>query len=267
MEKQEYFDRVDEAYESLDGAALEQRLLELTEQAGAEYGKQGAFYASMLSELGGFYRGQGRFEESERYFREALTLLESACGKNSPDYATGLNNLAGTLRRMEKYDEAEILFAEALSIYENTVGETHILYASGLNNLSLVSLDRGNELQAAAYLYRAAEILKELPECRDELAAALCNLGSLHRRLGKTELAERELTEAVGMFENELGTRTPHYHASLFALGLTRLNACDVPGAKDALRKARTAAAALYGPDHRETQVIDGYLRRVEEMK
>jgi len=267
MTIEEYFEQVDNAYDALENEALEKRLLELTEQVRKEYGEDGREYAAMCSELGGFYRGQGKFEDSERYFRDALMILVNTIGPDNPDYATALNNLAGTVRRLNRFDEAEMLFNQALTIYGDTVGTKHLLYASGLNNLSLVSLDRGDTEKATCLLGEAADILQGLPECRDELAAALVNLGSLHRQTGELDKAEEELAQAVELFEKELGTRTPHYHAALYGLSLTKINDGKIQEAKELMRKARTAATALYGPDNRETRIIDGYLRRLEEMK
>lgn len=140
----DYFEQVDLAYQTLKGPALERRLRELTDRCRAEYGERGALYGSMLNELGSYYRGQGRYEVSERAFREALELLAQSRGTDSPDYATALNNLAGTHRLMGRLKEAEREFAACLTIYRETLGEGDILYAAGLNNLSLVCLDRGS---------------------------------------------------------------------------------------------------------------------------
>ena len=267
MTIQEYFEQIDTAYDTLNSEELEIRLLALTEQLRGEYGEEGAEYAAMCSELGAYYRGQGRFEESEKYFRDALMLLVNTIGPDDPDYATALNNLAGTVRKLNRPDEAEALFRQALSIYANSVGEKHILYASGLNNLSLVALDKGENDKATALLEQATDILQSLPEYRDELAAALVNMGSLHRQTGAIEKAGKELSQAIELFEKELGTRTPHYHAALYGLSLVRINEGRIPEARELMRKARTAATALYGAGHRETQIIDGYLRRLEDMK
>lgn len=265
MKIETYFEEIDRAYESLSGAELEKSLTTVAEKAGREFGRDGAVYASMCSELGGFYRGQGRFAESEEYFRQALRLLGNVCGTEHPDYATGLNNLAGTLRKQGRFEEAESLFAQALEIYRKTLGEGHILFASGLNNLSLVCLDRGDAAAAGDYLMRASEILDKQPEYRDELAAALCNLGSLHRQTGDRERAEEELLRAVGMFEKELGTATPHYHAALCTLGLVYLEDGQAAKACDYLKRACVAAEKLYGAEHYETKMTAAYRKKAEE--
>lgn len=64
--------------------------------------------------------------------------------------------------------------------------------------------------------------------------------------------ALEERPEALLMFRDELGTDTPHYRASLNALGVVRY----ASGRYDQAKADFSAAAAqrLYGPDHWEVQ-------------
>jgi len=254
MELQHYLEQVDRAYEGSTGRELEGRLTALAEQCGAEHGRDSVPYASLLGELGGFYRGQGRYEESEASFRQALDVLEKRPGRESPEYATMLNNLAGTHRLMGRPDQAEEEFLACLDLYRAAVGEGHVLYASGLNNLSLVHLDRGELEKALALQERAADILAGLPQARDELASALCNQGALCQRLGRLEEAQAGLERALALFRDELGTDTPHYHAALNTLGAVHYAAGRFGDARSCFAQAAQAARSLYGPDHRETQ-------------
>ncbi len=255
MTLEQYLAQVDRAYKTCaPGAELEAQLIALAEQCGAEYGRESAVYASLLGELGGFYRGQGRQEESERQFRHALSLLEDAVGRESPAYATTLNNLAGAHRLLGRYEEAIAEFHDCLELYRKVVGERHVLYAAGLNNLSLVYLDRGELEEALALQEQAADILSELPQAREELASALCNQGTLCQRLGRLEEAQAKLEAALTMFREELGTDTPHYHAALNSLGAVHYAAGHFGAARDCFAQAAQAAGALYGPDHPEVK-------------
>lgn len=255
MKAEDYLARVDRAYEDCrDSAALEVRLTALLEQCGEEHGRDSAAYASLLGELGGFYRGQGRYDASEARFVQALALLEAALGRDSAGYATALNNLAGTHRLMGRQEEALAEFHACLELYEAAVGRDHVLYAAGLNNLSLVHLDRGEWEEALALQEQAADILTALPQARDELASALCNQGALCQRLGRLEEAEEKLNAALALFRDELGADTPHYHAALNALGAVHYAAGRFEAAREYFDQAAQAARSLYGPDHRETK-------------
>lgn len=255
MTLEQYLAQVDRAYEtSPSPAALENRLAALADQCGAEHGRNSVPYASLLGELGGFFRGQGRFQESEECFRQAMALLEAALGRNSPAYATTLNNLAGVHRLLGRHEEAAAEFQTCLDLYRETVGERHVLYAAGLNNLSLIHLDRGELEQAAALQEQAADILSGLPQARDELASALCNQGALYQRMGRLDEALTKLKRALNLFRGELGTDTPHYHAALNTLGTVHYAAGRFLAARDCFAQAAQAAQALYGPDHREVR-------------
>lgn len=264
MEKKDYFGQIDLAYGTMTGSQLEDRLRELVRAGGEEYGRQSGFYAGLLSELGGYYRGQGRFEESAQQFLLARKILEELGKTGSPDYATVLNNLAGTYRLMKRYDDAERLLSESLELYRATLGERHILYASGLNNLALVCLDRKDYERAAGFLEQAAAILELQPECADELASSLSNLVSLYRNMGQTERARQMLQRVISMFEEQLGTRTPHYHAALNTLGLCFYQEGQYEEARTWLLRARETARTLYGSSHREYQAIQNHLDLVE---
>ena len=256
MDAKTAFDRVDAAYERLRGDELEREICAVAAQCAAENGAQSPLYASMCSELGGYYRGQARYDESEREFLRAVEILRVDPGEDSPDYTTALNNLAGTYRVMKKYAEAEALFRQCLASYARTLGKNHVLYASGLNNYALLCLDQGDLSRAAELLGESAEVLSALPECRDEYAAALCNRSALLLRLGRAAETVPLLTEAITMFETELGTVTPHYHAALHSLGLAEMAQERYAAAADYFAAAAHAAEELYGEDHPETERI-----------
>lgn len=269
MDANTAFARVDSAYETLRGPALETELLAVAADCAAENGPRSRLYAAMCSELGGYYRGQARYAESEREFLKTLDILRVDPGENSPDHTTAMNNLAGTYRVMKKYDEAEQLFLRCLKSYEKTLGRGHVLYAAALNNLALLCLDRGDLARAAELLKQSSEILSALPECSDEYAASLCNRGALLLRLDRAGEALPLLTEAIGLFETQLGTDTPHYHAAYHSRGLARMALEEFTAAESDFTAALRAAETLYGPGHPETETVRRSLtearRRMEE--
>lgn len=253
MKWDRYLAQIDEVY-ALPPQEAETRLLQLDSSCAEEYGKNSTFYASMRNELGAFYKGQGRFEEAAACFRQAIALFRTQARPGDPALATAMNNLAGVLRLSSRPDEAEELFRGCLQLYADSVGTQHILYAAGLNNLSLVCLDRGETDQAARLQQQAADILRALPESRDELAASLINLGALRQTQGRLEEAEKLLDEALALFETELGTDTPHYHAALNGRGIVRYAAGNFSAAEADFLSAARAAEAMYGVDHYEAE-------------
>ena len=57
---------------------------------------------------------------------------------------------------------------------------------------------------------------------------------------------------AISLFETELGTDTPHYHAALNTLGIVYYRLGRFAEAYDRFTQAGDAAERLYGPEHRE---------------
>ena len=262
----ELFRKTDEAYAFFTGAELEAAIAGIVKESRMRFGDVSLQYASMLSELGGFYRGQRRLSESAGCFSKASALLLELRGADSPDYATSLNNLAGTYRLAGKFDEAEKLFGQALEIYERSTGRDSMLFASGLNNLSLICLDRGESGKALSLQEQALGILRSLPECRDELASALCNTAAVRLNLGNFADAAALFSDAIAMFETELGTDTPHYHAAFNGLGIARLRTGDIPASVEAFERAYAAAVSLYGEKHPESEAILSSLNYVRSL-
>ena len=255
MDATAYYQAIDTAYGTLTGEVLEQRLLQLLRQSRGDVGSDDPFYAAMLNELGGYYRGQNRFSESEAHFLEALSIFRKKDNVHT-HLATTLNNLAGTHRLMGEFDKARQEFSEALALYAESVGSDHILYASALNNLSLVCLDQRDLDGAEQYLSQASSLLSRMPQHQEEYASSLCNLANLHYFRKESELARTELEEAIILHETTIGTRTPHYHSALHTLGVVLLDCGYVEEAYAALQKGAAASNALYGPDHAHTQSI-----------
>ena len=265
MDASTAYARVDAAYTHLRGQALEQALTTIAADCAKENGESSPLYAAMCSELGGYYRGQARYTESEAAFLRAAEILQTEPGENNPDYTTALNNLAGTYRCMGKHEEAEMLFLRCLERYAISPGKQHVLYASALNNYALLCLDRGDLIRAEKLLAQSSVVLSGLPACRDEYASSLCNRSALLLQLGRAEAAVPLLSEAITLYEQELGTDTPHYHAALNSLGLAKMALHDSVGATENFLNAVHAAEALYGPDHPETQALRHTLEVIQQ--
>ena len=69
------------------------------------------------------YKSQGRYEEAEPLYLQALQLTRSLLGESHPDVATSLNNLAELYRSQGRYEEAEPLYLQALQLRRSLLGE------------------------------------------------------------------------------------------------------------------------------------------------
>ena len=262
-----FFQEFDKAMKNLRGEEQEKRILAVASECEAAFGGDSPEYVAVLSDVGSYYRGQGRFSESSDYFKKAADILEKTGQGDTADYATVINNYAGCLRLMKNYDEAEPLFKKCLAIYEKTIGKEHVLYASALNNLSLVYMDTGDMDQASDRQKEAAEILLEIPGHLHEAGVSLCNLGSLYIKQGAFDLAEEMAKEAVKLYETKVGTFNPAYQASLNTLGLASFKLGKLAEAKAAFLKAKEAVLDMFGEKHREYAIIEKHIQMVEEAE
>ena len=266
MKKEEYIRQVDLAFESLSGQDLEERLLKLCDASRQEYGAGDAVYASMLSEMGAYYRGQKETVKAEQYFLEALRILEKA-GAALADIATVMNNLAGVYRMTERYGEAEQLYKSCLEIYKKELGNRHILFAAGLNNLGGLYSSMNRSEEALELFKRALDILRDYPDALDELAASLCNLGNLYIQKKLYAEAEKNLLEAKRIYETQVDYCTPHYYITLNSLGLSKLGLGDQEEAARMFRAAAEACEKIYGKGHEDYKMIIRHLQATEGEK
>ena len=78
-----------------------------------------------LNNLALLYASQGRYEEAEPLYVEALKMYKRLLGDEHPDVASSLWNLAAMRYQQEQFAEAEALLLEALPIYQQALGADH----------------------------------------------------------------------------------------------------------------------------------------------
>jgi len=128
--------------------------------------------------MGWIRAGEGRLEEAERYYREAIRY---SAPPNRHHYMA-MNNLAEVLRGQGRMDDAEAYYQKAL--------ETAPDFQSAMSNLGGLLRDQGRCDEAVDYLKRAVEL-----EPGD--ADALNNLGSALACTGRYDEAVRTFQQAL----------------------------------------------------------------------
>jgi tetratricopeptide (TPR) repeat protein len=81
--------------------------------------------ATSLNNLALLYDNQGRYDEAEPLYQQALELRRELLGDRHPDVAGSLFNLGGLRYNQGRYPEALDLFLEAEAIYLTTLGADH----------------------------------------------------------------------------------------------------------------------------------------------
>ncbi|CAD7700830.1 unnamed protein product [Ostreobium quekettii] len=94
---------------------------------------------------------QGRVQESEHYFRLAVTEAHEGFGHRDPHVAAACNNLAEVYRVQGRLDAAKILYEQAVDILRVAFGEVDARTAVALHNLASIYEASGNTSEAAEY--------------------------------------------------------------------------------------------------------------------
>ncbi len=166
--------------------------------------------------LGQFYKGQGTYDEAQRWCKQCLEIARSRLGENHPDVATTLNNLGLLYFSMGQYDQAEPLYVQALEMTKQLLGENHPAVATTLNNLAALYFSMGQYDQAESLIVQALEMYKQLlGQDYPSVATSLNNLALFYESMGRYHQAEPLILKALEMKNKLLGQDHPDVATSL----------------------------------------------------
>jgi tetratricopeptide (TPR) repeat protein len=89
-------------------------------------------------------QAQGKYDQAEPLYRQAIEIDERAFGKDHPTLATDYNNLALLLQAQGKYDQAEPLYRRAIEIFQTKLGLDHPNTVTAKKNYDLLQLKKQN---------------------------------------------------------------------------------------------------------------------------
>ncbi|KAA9131567.1 serine/threonine protein kinase [Marinihelvus fidelis] len=150
--------------------------------------------SSLISLLGTLASGlerQGNLTEGLELRQQALATAERIYPRDHLIRARTLNNLGNTFNRLGRYEEAAAALSRALAIYEKTYGDEAIPRVAAVhNNLGNALRSAGDLETAATHIGRAQQMAGEIFGLDDyRFTIATCNLGNVHRLLGRFESA------------------------------------------------------------------------------
>lgn len=215
---EQFYRELDTRYAQGDLEQVEQFLLECVREIGENREEETGVRIAVYNELGSFFRGTSRFEQSIQMFRCAQELVCAELGYNSVQHATVMNNMAGTYRMKGDYASAIRLFEQSLEIYRGCGEEKNYTFASVLNNLALAYRESRQISKAINYLEQALELIQSMPEHRKELAITYNNLAALYIAAGDQEKASQCVNHAIAVFEQCADEENVHYAAGLNSL-------------------------------------------------
>lgn len=198
-------------------------------------------------------QAQGKFEEAELMYNEALrlqhTLPEDTIGKMKT-----LNNLAITLQGQSKYGEAERLYQRVLTWKNGTRGVDDSLRVSTLNNLGTLYHLRQNWQAAWATYYEASVgSARLLGATHPDTIRAQRNMASVLEAQGLYVEAELIARSTVELYVNGLGVNHPDGIAALTLLARLLHMLRRYESSECMSRAAYEASRNVLGDGHQDT--------------
>jgi tetratricopeptide (TPR) repeat protein len=230
------------------------------------------YYFSNLAVL---YHFQGKYEDAELLYLQALELLKRLLGENHPNVATlllaglyPLNNLAELYRSQRRYAEAEPLYLKNLELRTRLLGENHPLVATSLNNLALLYESQGRYEDAEPLHLQALELLKRLlGENHPDVAQSLNNLALLYESQGKYSETEPLLIHALELRIRLLGENHPDVATSLNNLAKLYESQGKYEEAEPLYLQALAIAEQALGENHPNTIIFRGNLQMMRQQQ
>jgi eukaryotic-like serine/threonine-protein kinase len=193
----------------------------------AAYGADDPRIAYSVEMLGGALRRLGRYDEGERYMRQAIVLYEHDKGPNDISLVVPLYRLAdAVVIDHEDYAEAARLMERGLAISKAVLGEGHPRTAYALEFLGSLESRRGNFAKAERMSRQAVEIFDRTLGIHDvALADAYADLAKVYSRVGRWSEAEATQRTAIGAYETALGRAHSAYAGAIGGLCEIHLHA------------------------------------------
>jgi len=237
----------------------------LVECEAALRGREGAErrWLKALRELGDLRKEQGRYEEAERCFSEALHAADARFGDEDGEVLHLRQRLASLHAVLGRHHLAEPLLRELLAIRERTLGEQHLVTAHAAVNLGKLLFVDERPDEAAVLIEAVLPVFEERlgPKHRTTLVM-IATLGAVRWKQGRAAEAE-ELQRVVLTARRELlGDDHPDTLSSLNNLGAALGDLERHEEASELYEEALRRRRALLGDDHADTMTSANNLAR-----
>ena len=242
----EFYHQLGIRYRTHDGNQVEKFLTDCARQLEGD-GADRTMRCMVYNELGSFYRGTSRYQESMEAFRKSQEIILELKDRDTVEYATSINNMAGTCRLAGAHEQAVALFQEALEIHEKLGDRQSYAYASAHNNLSLAYQELGQLSLAAAHLERALPLIGNMPGRGHAVAVTYTNLSTLYHRMKEKDKAYQCIQKALGIFEGLDDAKNVHYAAAVNMLGELEYESGQYEKAAVSFKKAAEYTERFFG--------------------
>ncbi len=195
-------------------------------------------------------RREGRIDEAEGLWREALALRRAAEPQDPAGLAKGMFHLGDLLRvHRGEMEEAEALYREGLALQESHLGQLRPERLHGLHSLADL-LGALGDREAEEALLREAVAVSDVVFGEGSLGGteSLRRTVEARARQGRFEEAFALTEQVLRIREATLGSEHPSVASALVSLAAISTSAGRLEEAEAAQRRALASRARLFGP-------------------
>jgi tetratricopeptide (TPR) repeat protein len=192
----------------------------------------------------------GRFEEAEKLYRRAWTLLARLKPGHKAALIPVLSNLAQLLHTTQRLQEAEPLMRQAAELTKITVGENHPDYGTQCHNLGSLLSDMKQYAASEPLFCRSLDIARRtLREDHPKLAIIHARYGLMLSLMQRHQEAIANLERALEIRIKAWGPSHPAAAKDMKAVAFAYLGAGNIPVAVSLGRRALGIYERAYAAD------------------
>jgi len=205
-------------------------------------GEEHLNYAITLGNIASLYSELGQREKALITLEKAIRIREGAVGRVHPRVGNAYANLAIMYEEDGREKEAEDTYLLALDILEKTSGKEDDTYTTVLGNLAELYADYGHYKKAEAMYFEVLAILEKIVgKEHPSYAGGLRSLGTMYRDKETEEgyeIAEKYLTEALGIMVNSYGGKNRYLSGCYNAMAMLCLKRGEYEGVLNLARES-----------------------------
>ncbi|HWK52565.1 MAG TPA: serine/threonine-protein kinase [Steroidobacter sp.] len=221
-------------------ASAEQQLTRALAESQAEFGAKDIRTLRVIDGMAGLKQEQGRVDEAQSDYEQAIATLEDTQQTDDPLYVTLLGNLANLHLIQERYPEAERWLVRAQAAIDQRGDDLSLDRANLYNNLAHATHGLEDYQRAESFYAQAQTMYEQLfPDGNPDLASLLNNRALLAEDRGRPDEALALHRRSLDVRQRVFGSEHPMV---VVALANVARNSTKIDPALS-LTMARDAAA------------------------
>jgi tetratricopeptide (TPR) repeat protein len=196
----------------------------------------------------------GRYNEAEVYFEEAVRRRKRVLGQDHPDTLTAMGNLAVTYWNQGRQKEAEELQEQEMEISKSVLGTEHPSTLISMGNLAFTYRNQGRWKEAEELLVQVIQTRKKLLGIEHpNTITSMANLVFVYKDQGRLKEALELEVQVVDMRKKILNPEHPDMLDSMSNLAGTYVNQGRWKEAEELEVEVMETRKRVLGEDHPRT--------------